>query len=285
MKSQTQNRIFLFEILKGISKLKEGLYFKHPTVLEELEGSFIDKELEQRGRSIGLLNEEELIANAIRSGKYTEELEAEIKDLNWVIKKKKRVISKISDAHMVKSNEESLERDQKRLAEIQAIRASFAKDSLEAFVRTKNSLQSCVKHCFVDENCTELIKPEIAKEVFPSYYQRFSELSSLDNLLNISYLPDYFELIRLSEDPLFIYGKNSTQITSFQRDILICAKVLKLKIENISSIPPNVKNDPVKLYHFIPKKDGDKETEEIRIREHVESKGGVENIKPEDKIT
>jgi hypothetical protein len=99
----------------------------------------------------------------------------------------------------------------------------------------------------------------------------------------VSYLPDFFELIRLSDDPLFVFGEDSKSITIFQRDLLICGKMLKYKIDNIQGIPKKVLNDAVLLYNYVPSEKA--QGEDINIREYVEEKGGLKNMTPSDKLT
>lgn len=281
-----QKQINLLEILQGYSVIgddSQRFYFKHPTVLDRLSDSFRYKELEKRGRKIGLLNEEELIQDAISCGKYSEEYEEEKADLEWALGKKKKLASKLQDQSLLKANEDSIKKDSDRIKEINKIRANFTSSSLESFIASKTHLYSCQNFCFKDKKLKTPIEKSQVENFIVGYLTKYNSLVDLDNLLEVSYLPDFFELIRLSDDPLFVFGEDSKSITIFQRDLLICGKMLKYKIDNIQGIPKKILNDAVLLYNYVPSEKA--QGEDVNIREYVEEKGGLKNMTPSDKLT
>jgi hypothetical protein len=283
---QNQKKINLLEILQGYSVLGDGpdrFYFKHPTILDRLSESFLHQELEKRGRKIGLLNEEELLEEAISCGKYSREYELEKEDLEWALGKKKKLASKFQDEALLKANEESMKKDSERIKEINEIRNSFIKSSLETFVSSKSCIYSCKNFCFLDKGLSTKVDEERIGEYIIQYLNKYNTLVELDSVLETCYLPDFFELVRLSDDPLFVFGENSKNITLFQRDLLVCAKILKQKIDNIDNIQKKILNDAVLLYHYIPS--ANQEAKETNIRDLVEEKGGLKNMTPSDKLT
>lgn len=286
METKTREKIRLLEILQGYSVIgddSERFFFKHPTVLDKLNEAFRSKELEKRGRKIGLLNEEELISEAISNGNYSTDLEDEKADLEWALDKKKKLAAKFQDNALLKANEESIKRDLDRISEINNIRSSFVQSSLENFVTSKGYLHSCRNFCFKDPDLKEKIEEDDVNKYIALYLNTYNDIIDLDNILRTSYLPDFFELVRLSDDPLFIFGEKATNITLFQRDLLICSKLLKFKIDNVNNIPKKILNDAVLLYHFVPSTNHD--AKETNIRELVEEKGGIKNMSAGDKLT
>lgn len=286
METKTREKIRLLEILQGYSVIgddSERFFFKHPTILDKLNESFRSKELERRGRKIGLLNEEELISEAVSNGNYSTDLEEEKADLEWALDKKKKLAAKFQDNALLKANEESIQRDLDRISEINSIRSSFVQSSLENFVTSKGHLHSCRNFCFKDSGLKEKIEEGDVNKYIALYLNVYNDIIDLDNILRTSYLPDFFELTRLSDDPLFIFGEKATNITLFQRDLLICSKLLKFKIDNISNIPKKILNDAVLLYHYVPSANQD--AKETNIRDLVEEKGGIKNMSASDKLT
>lgn len=280
------DRLNLFEILQGSSVLKtEGssFYFKHPTIVEKLEESFLEEEFKERGRSLSLQSEEEILEELIESGRYDKELVDEEKDLIWVIDKKRKLTSTLSDPNLVKSNEESIKNDLERLKAIQTTKASFLTNSLEKYISSRTFRTSLRQHCYLDKNFKQNIPEDDLNKYIESYADKYSTFIDIENIIKAAYLPEFFDLLFLSEDPSFLFSITAKEMTMFQKDLLTCGKFLYSKIKNLEGIPSHIKKDPIKLYHWTPNKR--QEGEEINIRKHVEGKGGVKNMKPEDKIT
>lgn len=282
--SEQQN---LVDILRGYSSFSVGeqeYFFKHPTVFEKIGETPKEAELKKRGQNIGLLTEEELIKRSFSGGKWSEEDESEFNHLTKAIRRGSRAKSNITDPNLLKDYEKTLERNKKELKNLSERRLSIISSSLENYVINMLYLDMCRERCFVDQSLKKKIPEDKAKEILAFYIESYQNLTSLDSLLKASYLPDFFETIRLSTDPLFVYGKIAKDLTIFQRDLLVCGKLLKTKIENIDKIPQRVMNDAIELYHYIPK-EKDQESAPINIRQNVENKGGIENMTAADKIT
>jgi len=281
-----KHKVNLFEILQGSSVLKaEGssFYFKHPTIVENLEAAFLEEEFESRGRNLSLESESEIIDNLVKSGRYEQELVDEEKDLEWVIEKKKKLTSTFSDVNLLKSNEESIKKDEDRLNQIKLIKSSFLTNSLERYVASRTFRASLRKHCFIDSCFKENIPEDDLNKYIEAYAEKYNTFINLDNILRACYLSEFFDLLYLSEDPSFLFGETVKQMTIFQKDLLTCGKFLHSKVRNLENIPATVRKDPIKLYSWTPNKR--QEGEEMNIRKHVQSKGGVKNMKPQDKIT
>lgn len=273
----------LFEILKGRSLInrERSIYFKHPSVLDQLGQDAIEEEFFLKGQELGLLSQKEIIQDCIKKDKWSYEKEERIKDLQWVIEKKTKAGSKLSDKKLQEENEKSIEEDRKQLKLLLDEKAHLTKNSLEEYVQIKTYSTVCRDHCFY-KGLTKKIAPEETRLVINDYVKVYNKLRDIENLLRACYQSDFFQLIKLNKDPKFIFNRSGLEITIFQKDLLICGTMLLAKINNISNIPNAVLDDPIKLYHFIPK---EKEEVPINIRKNVESKGGLENMKPSDKIT
>ena len=70
-------------------------------------------------------------------------------------------------------------------------------------------------------------------------------------------------------------------MTVFQKDLLFYAHVLSSKLKNMD-IPDGIRNDPIAIYNFKPKDESVNEKENFNARKFVQSKGGLEKMKPED---
>lgn len=284
--ANTNQRVY--ELIQGYSEINSDnsvFYFKHPSVLDSLKIDSCKKAIQKRGRSLGILTEEELIEKAIESNRYSKEKEEERNDLKWAIEKKQQLTSKLNDQNLIKSNEENIKLDQKRLEGLEKERNLIISSSLEEYTSRKLFYRSFEESCFYDAGFSENIKRDDLSKYLSYYINCLAYFRNLDNIVYMSYSPIFFELYSISNDPLFIYGKKAADMTVFQKDTILCAKVLRSKLDNLDNIPKNVKNDGLKLYHYSPKDSSPKETEETNIRSLVSSKGGLKNMKPQDKIT
>ena len=284
--ANTDQRVY--ELIQGYSEINSDnsvFYFKHPSILDSLKIDSCKKAIQKRGRSLGILTEEQLIEKAIESNRYSKEKEDERNDLKWAIDKKRQLTSKLNDKNLIKSNEENIKLDKKRLEEIEEERNLIISSSLEEYTSKKLFYKSFEESCFYDASFSENIKRDDLSKYLSYYINCLCYFRNLDNIVYMSYSPIFFELYSISNDPLFIYGKKAADITVFQKDTILCAKVLRSKLDHLDNIPKNVRNDALKLYHYSPKDSSPKETEETDIRSLVSSKGGLKNMKPQDKIT
>lgn len=276
----------LLEILDGRSSFSYGneeYFFRHPTIFEKIKEYSDEDGLRKRGEALNLLSREDLIKRAIKSGKWTEEKESEFSYLQRKIRTGKRAKSKLSDERLIEEYERTLERDGVELEKLSQERSSLTNCSLEDYINSKLHLKICKEGCFLDKSLKKRIPEELASKILPEYIFVYNRLVNLDNLLRASYLPEFFDTIRLSTDPVFVYGSIAKDLTIFQRDLLVCGKLLRSKVENIEKIPKYAMADAVELYHFQP--DSKEAAEPMNIRETVKSKGGIGKMSAADKIT
>lgn len=289
----------LFDILRGYSEIECGgslFYFKHPSIFEKVSEIEIESQLRVTGKNIGLLSSEELLNKAIESKVWTEDDEAELKELRRYIGRKRDSVKSLSDPNLIKVYQTQVENDENRIKELRAKKENISAFSLENFVRTKAPAESFKKYVFKDPSFKQSAEDDLCNDLIMSYITSYSELCNLDNMLKCSYNPLFFDLVFLQSssdgsDLLSIFKKDLYEITLFQKDLLIFAKILNSKIMNLSDIPNHIKEDPIKLYHYKPpdednkKKRKHEDSEELNIRKEVEKYKGIENMKPEDKLT
>lgn len=282
--------LLLFDILRGFSEInKDGktFYLKHPTILDKLAEKNTFLFFQKRGRDSGLSSESELLDLAIKAGSWSNQNEELLKELEWLISKKEKVLETMRDPNMRESNKNSIKRDYERIADLKKEKADITKFSLENYVHTKIPLELCQRDVFIDPSFNERIKHEEARSLLEDYIMKYNELSDRDSLVRISYNNSFFDLIFIqSNNPLSIFGKNIYEITVFQKEILILGQILNSKLRNIPNIPDSVKKDAVKLYNYVEDKKEEKEHEEHNIRKEIQRHGSLEEaMKPENKIT
>ena len=278
----------LLDILQGFSEVKtsgESFFFKHPTIIKKLNEAKYAVQLEERAKSIGLLSKDEILANAYASGRWSKDKEDEIKSLEWIVGKTKKQIEKISDRGLIQEFESSIEKDEKTLAELLKDKASILSYSREYYIDSKAPILCCADDLFTDKTLSEKIEEYKCKDAFPFYAKVYNDLADRETLLHCAYNSAFFELAILSNfSPKNVYDKGINETTLFQKDILIYAKNLYEKLVNVADIPDFVKKDPVKLFDYNPA-NKKKVEENFDIKSFAESKGGLENIKPEDLLS
>lgn len=275
----------LEEIVQGFSEISDGVYFKHPSLASRLALSKIESDIEKRGRELGLLNKEESLAVAIKKGLWGEDLEEEISQSSWYLERLKRNLSKVSDFSLKKELESSIEREKQRVSELSKRKREIQGICLEEYVATKLPATLSVRELFTNRGLSDPIDESKAKNTLFSYLERNSNLLDRDLLLRAAYLPSFFDLFFIYESIDNIFAKSIYELTIFQKELLGYGRVLHSKLTRISNIPEVVKNDPIKLYSFEEKDANKKEEVETNVRKLMEEKGGVENLKPEDKLT
>ena len=61
-------------------------------------------------------------------------------------------------------------------------------------------------------------------------------------------------------------------------------KLFRVEMLKEMDVPDNIKNDPIAIYNFKEKDQSENQKEDFNARKFVESKGGLEKMKPEDKL-
>ena len=280
----------LAEIIQGYSVLREqGIecYFKHPLILDFLKQSLHKEGFEKQADIIGLKSEEELLQVAYESGSWTKENDETIKSLEFSVKSKNRFLPKVEDVHIKKNLLKQIEEDEIELKSLNFKKRSFVLASKEAYVSKKMTSIFYSDILFYDKEFKEPITEEDLNKCFAKYFEKFSFLSNRDILLRAAFSSDFFDLFIIFEDVSNIFNKTGLDLTIFQKNLLVYGNILISKLKNSYKMPNDIKDNPIKIFEW--SEDGKKskslDDEDFNIREKVKRAGGLENIKPEDKIT
>lgn len=282
--------LLLAEIIDGYSvlSLDKGVnfYFKHPIVKDVLKESLQKRDLEKQAERIGLKSKEELLSVAYTSGKWSKENDETIQGLEFSIKSKNKILNKIEDIHIKKTVLQQIEDDSKELKKLLNEKSKLILASKEAFVEKKLISVLYSGRLFHDKSFLEPLDEQELDKAFRAYIEKFLELNDRDNLLRVAFCNDFFDYFIIYEDISNIFNKPALELTIFQKNILVYGNILISKLKNCSNMPSDVKTNPIKIYEWSEnnsKKSVD--TEDFNIREKVKRAGGLENMKPEDKIT
>ncbi len=277
----------LYEILAGKSELLsesgEKFFYRHPTVFEgEFEAKFYN-EYKLQGLKMGLKSEEFLLEDAKKYGFWSSTEEEEIKQLRFLLPRQQAALAKHSEPSIRRSIEARVEETESRLKDIGNKRDDIVKYSLESYISRKVNIKLFKYFIYDNEECEGEISDKQLYDVSKSFFDKYSLLTDKNQLLNACY-GTFFELFSvMKNNPDGIFGKNIYQITIFQKSLLVFASILRAKLDNYHKIPDKVINDPVALFHYSMSDKG--ETEKYDIREEIKRKGGLENMKAEDKVT
>jgi hypothetical protein len=280
-----------YEILAGKSRVlpeNGGVFFyKHPTLFElEMSGEFKER-YTLRAKQGGMLDEQEMLQAAKSNGGWSVEKEAEITELKWLAEKQEKALKKVADEpSLLQTFQNNLNETTHRLEELRIKREALTRFSLENYVSEKVNMELFRRFIFDDEDCIEPTDQATVMSIMPTFMTKYDDLMDQDATLRRCYNPSFFELFLLSSaDPLKIFGKNIYELTIFQKNLLVYSFVLRRKIDNIPDIPASVIDNPIALYNYDPDEKNGGQQEEMNIREFVNSRGGEENLKPEDYVT
>ena len=275
------------EILEGVSPLiasSETFFFKHPTLKEKLKDFEVIERCKKDGAKKGIKSEQELIEIAIKSNSWSEENEEKIEDLTWLVEKTTASIQKLSDPNLVKNNKKVLDGYKRELASLGEDRAKITSMSLENYSLSRSHQIFCERDCYYIKNGKQKkIVDDFSKKILPHYINCHSRLVNKENLLKSAYTPYFFDLVFMSKSPLEIFPDPLQKMTIFQKDLLFYANVLSSKLKNMD-IPDAIRADPIAIYNFKPKEESVNQKEDFNPRKFVQSKGGLEKMKPEDKL-
>lgn len=281
--------ILFAEIIQRYSIIEaknKQFYFKHPILKEYFQESLNRQELIREADIIGLKSKEELINIAYDSGKWTKEKDLLIEDLEFSVKSKNKFINKVEDNNMRKEILSQIDRDTKELNDLLNEKNVFTRASKENFVEQKMIKKSFSKRLFYDVEFTEPISVEDLNICYEKYLEKYLDLNNRDNLLWIAFLPDLIDLFVMYEDTSIIFDEKGLNLTTFQKNLLSFGHSLINKLKNSYKMPDAIKNNPIKIYEWTensPSKSND--DSDFKIRDTVKRAGGLENMKPEDKIT
>lgn len=275
------------EILEGVSPFTHGgetFFFKHPTIKQSLKDYQINIESEEEGKKRGIKTEQDLIDQAIKSGSWSQEKEDKIEDLRWLVEKTKSSISKLSDPNLIKHNEKTVDGYKKELTSLESDRYKIVYISLENYALSRSHQVCCERDCYyIHKGKKKRVETNLARNILPSYIKNYSRLAGRDSLLKAAYTPAFFDLVYMANSPLELYPKGLEKITIFQKDLLFYAHVLSSKLKNIE-IPDAIRRDAVAIFDYKPKTETEDKKESFSARKFVQSKGGLEKMKPEDKL-
>lgn len=280
----------LAEIIQGYSCLRDNgveYYFKHPLIFDFLKQSLHREGFENQADVIGLKSEEELLQIAYESGAWNKENDDTIKSLEFSIKSKNKFLPKVEDNHIKRNLLNQIETDELELRRLNLKKRSFILASKEAFVSKKMTSIFYSDILFYDKEFKEPITEEDLNKCFAKYYEKFSLLSNRDILLRAAFNSDFFDFFIIFEDLSKIFNKTGLELTIFQKNLLVYGNILITKLKNSYKMPNEIKDNPIKIFEWT---EGDKNSKSLddndfNIREKVKKAGGLENMKPEDKIT
>jgi hypothetical protein len=282
--------LLLAEIIDGCSLLSVGkgvtYYFKHPIVKDVLKESLQKRDLEKQADRIGLKNNEELLSIAYNSGRWSKEKDDTIKGLEFSIKSKNNILNKIQDIHIKKTVLQQIADDKNELKKLSNQKTALILASKEAFVEKKLISILYSGRLFYDKSFENPLEEKDLNKTFKFYIEKFLQLNDRDNLLRVAFCNDFFDYFVIYEDISKIFDKPALELTIFQKNILIYGNVLINKLKNSSKMPNEIKLNPIKIYEWSEDgKNRSQDDEDFNIREKVKRAGGLENMKPEDKIT
>lgn len=280
----------LAEIIQGFSHLREEnteYYFKHPFILDYLRQSLHKEGFERQADRIGIKSEKELLQIAYESGAWTKENDELIKSLEFSIKSKNKFLPKVEDNHIKNNLLKQIEKDEEELNLLNFKKRSFTFSSKESFIYKKMTSLFYSEILFYDREFKEPITEEDLNKFFNKYYDKFSLLSDRNTLLRASFESNFFDLFMIFEDVSMIFNKSGLELTIFQKNLLLYGNILINKLKNSYKMPNEIKDNPIKIFEWSEDNKNSKSLDDndFNIRDKVKKAGGLENMKPEDKIT
>lgn len=284
MSSQNEtSSLDLLEIVRGVSVLdfdSKKYYFKHPTVLDTLESEQEYEDHIKRSVDSGIKREKELIDKAIKIGGWSVAKEEKIKSLKWMIKKSYSSLAKIKDLKQREVFDNQIKSQEVELKEIESDRNRIIQYSAEHLASVKKTKFMVDRSLFTDSELKN--NPEENIGLISVFFSKFSHLNKKETLLNASFHGGFFDLyVTQSKNPLSLLNKDFTNITLFQKGILILSSSLLNKMRGVN-IPEEISQDPVKILEYEEKNDQDKKVSHgvDDLRNKMKARGG--KLKAED---
>jgi hypothetical protein len=133
----------------------------------------------------------------------------------------------------------------------------------------------------------EPIDIEDLNACYNQYIEKVVSLSDRDNLLWVSFIPDFIDLFIFNTDVSCIFDEKGINLTIFQKNVLSYGSLLVTKLRNSYNMPDSIRNNPIKIYEWSEGSSKSKSVDDsdFNIREKVKKSGGLEKMKPEDKLT
>tara|TARA_B100000085_G_C18558423_1_gene518619 strand:+ start:83 stop:1075 length:993 start_codon:yes stop_codon:yes gene_type:complete len=266
-------RLFL-DIGKGftpLSYLNEDVFIKHLsindyTLAAEQQSVILNKALKR-----GIPKKENIIADAIRDGYWTQEdenfIESQTMFVDNLNKSKEHLLLKSEkDLHQKTIDEET-----KKLNEKIIQKNNLTKDSAEEYavrqindyyvVRSLFKNKDLTEPYFTFESFSELSYSEVSEiiKINNSHANNFSELNIQKMILEEFFFPYMF----LCEKPTELFGVPAINLSSYQITVLLFARIFKNIFENVKDIPEKIKKDPEALIEFSNSSESREKTKEL----------------------
>ena len=253
MIDENSSSLMLLDIMRGFSVLdinSKTYYFKHFTISDLLEVDEFTFLSYKDSMKLGVKNKEQLIADAIKTGAWSQKEEDKIKSLEWMIDKSNEALNKITDNNQRGSFLKSIEKQQEELNSINYKRANlfiYSAENLSEKKKVQKILASCL---FFDKEFTQCVDENDLSELSYYVFQKISQYSSKNAILKAIYFTHFFELFSIQHrNPLLLFNKTLCDLTVFQKNLLMYSNTLLSKIKNLQ-IPKEYFSDPLKIYEF-----------------------------------
>jgi len=253
MIDENSSSLMLLDIMRGFSVLdinSKTYYFKHFTISDLLEVDEFTFLSYKDSMKLGVKNKEQLIADAIKTGAWSQKEEDKIKSLEWMIDKSNEALNKITDNNQRGSFLKSIEKQQEELNSINSKRTAlfvYSAENLSEKKKIQKILASCL---FLDKEFTKCVDEDDLPELSYHVFQKISQYSSRNAILKAIYFTHFFELFSIQHrNPLLLFNKTLCDLTVFQKNLLMYSNTLLSKIKNLQ-IPKEYFSDPVKIYEF-----------------------------------
>ena len=251
--------LVLLDILRGYSVMNHGgqeFYLKHFSVIDYL--SLEEYELAMFDSSVakGIKTEEELIKRAYTQGFWKEKDEKTLKEKQWEVSQSIKASKKIQDNRQRKMFLDSIKPAEKIVDELSSKRKKITSMSAETFAAQKRFQKLLDSIIFLDKDMTKRAKKKdfAEKEFSKIQVKAFAKIGRLfdkENVIKAAYESYFFDIFSTQhKNPIAIFGKDISEITLFQSRIMVVAKSLLSKLQNLDNIPDNILADPVKLYDY-----------------------------------
>lgn len=281
--------IVLFDILQGYSVLKTGdepVYFKHFSLLDSL---FFEAEYNRyliSAKKSGIKDESAIIAEAIKSKKWSVEKEEQIKSLIWNIDKLIVASKKISDLFQRKSVEGSIKDKKNELMKIQEERREICSFSAESFAETRKVKKVISSSLFRDIKFENQYDERECAEYSRLLFDKISELNDSQVIACAAYNTSFFEVFTLNyRTPHVLLNRVGMDMTVFQKNLMVYANALLNKLRNVN-IPEAIMDDPIKILNYkeLEKETGKKTSVGLNDLKEKSAKNGGQ-LNPEDFLT
>jgi hypothetical protein len=250
----------LLDVIRGYSKLilfKNTYYFKHFSLADSLEvESFMKSDIDSSVRS-GIKKRSELLEKAIKIGAWSEKEEEKTKSLEWTIKRSTAALNKITDLKQREMFNSQIEDQRKELKSMSEKRSGLLKYSAESLAESKRINRLIEYSLYKDCDFKTPISKEDRLFAAPALFKRYSELGDRDNILMYAFHGGFLDIFATQRNnPIALFGCILSELTIFQRSLLIVTNSLLNKLRNVK-IPDEISDDPIKIFNYEEKEESE----------------------------